>query len=229
MTGIVFAQPHHIAFIAIERYIFFCHPLKYINIITGKTVTATLISIYMVSFIYTITLEAVIGRTYHTSVMSCQLPQSTLRLGIHFALVYLIPAIEVIIIIIVIRRLNKRASVAPALPANYNANAEGSVNGADQILLQQMARNVRMILLISGAFWGTTLPASLISTIVHSTGGTWAELDARVYPIQSHLLKMCSYLVSLVSSFLNPIIYYWSRRDLRDAFKTRLRIFRQNI
>ena len=172
--------------------------------------------------------------------MSCQLPQSTLRLGLHFAFVYLVPAIEVMIIIIIIKRLKENASVAPALPTNNttqrnNENAEVANNGApinvtsEQMLLKQLTKNIRMILLISGGFWGTILPAGLISTVVQSFGGTWAEFDAYVYPIQFHILKMCSYLVSLLSSFVNPLIYYWSRRDLREAFKRQLRLLRQNL
>ena len=75
-----------------------------------------------------------------------------------------------------------------------------------------------MILLISGTFWGTYFPGNIFSAAAFSLGYKWEDIDDRSYMALSIMMRVNVYMLMFVSAAVNPLIYYYSRRDLRAAF-----------
>ena len=77
-----------------------------------------------------------------------------------------------------------------------------------------------MILLVSGTLWGTYIPGMIVRTAIFNAGYTWQDIDSRHYLWPAIVLRVATCMYSFVSSAVNPIIYYYSRKDLKKAFFT---------
>ena len=82
--GVAFGLQYHVALIAYERYIYFCCPYSYPRLFSKEKISAVLVTIYAVPTAYVIATEIVIGRVYHASVLTYNLPSSSVQMLIQF-------------------------------------------------------------------------------------------------------------------------------------------------
>jgi hypothetical protein len=104
------------------------------------------------------------------------------------------------------------------IPDSATTDVYHSPAFSNPTLKQQAKKAFQMILLISGAFWGTYIPGNLIIASVFALGYTWEDVDDRSHMTMFIIIRVSVYLVTFVSSAVNPLIHYYSRRDLRMAF-----------
>ena len=79
---------NHIAFLAFERCVYFCYPMRYEAMFTPRRIAFVTLMIYGVSFVYTVVTEMTIGRGYHATSMMCTLPSSSLQTAIQVNTIY---------------------------------------------------------------------------------------------------------------------------------------------
>ena len=211
--AIVYCQPHNIALIAIERCAYFRWPMKYSQYFTIIRISIVLTVFYGIGLIYNIVLEILIGRDYHASGLTCQLTMPSLTINyVQMSMIYLVPAVEIVVASVLIWKLTKMALVAPAVVSGSNQPP------AQAALVKQGKRALKLILLVSGAYWGTGIPTMCMWLMAKNMAKGWEMMDARLHMTAFALIRSSTFLIALVSSSLNPLIYYWSRPDLRKAF-----------
>ena len=129
-----------------------------------------------------------------------------------FYCLFLPAATITIISVLKIWRLMVSCSVGPALISQNNDITPATVN-----LTKQAKKAFKMVGMVSGTFWGTILPSMIFIMILFSSGFEWPDFDLRTEYGWSMSLRIVNYIFSSVSSLLNPFIYYYSRKDLRQA------------
>ena len=72
--GVFFATIQMTAFIAIERYVYFCKPMSYPRYFTAKSIAIFTCSFCIIGEAYTVGTELLIGRVTHRYFNVCQLP-----------------------------------------------------------------------------------------------------------------------------------------------------------
>ena len=215
MSNILIATGYSLAnvigLMAFERYLYFCHPMRYQSILKAHVLATVIIAIFAAPNVYCAVTEFLIGRQYHSSVLGCNfgggkiLIQSTIQL-----LCFLMPpAVVTIVSTYKIWRLLVQVNVAPVAPDGAVTQSVAPGHQATKV--------IRMILLVSGTFWGTYLPSIIMRVTIFSLGITWEDVNSRDSLMASMLIRTATILFTCVSSTLNPFIYYYSRRDLRQA------------
>ena len=118
-VGMFHCTMHLTAFIALERYAYFCHPLKYHLYFNLKTITVTCTSMIILTQAYMIGTEIVYGRTMQFVALMCQLREP---IHIVFQLaVWYIPSVFIVIFSIVsIQRMVLSMANSQVLPAGQN-------------------------------------------------------------------------------------------------------------
>ena len=283
-----------IGFMALERAVYFCYPMRYERLFSPRNMAVGACTIFGISGIYILITGLVIGRGYHATILGCNLPSSGFQTSLQILLFIFPAAVITIVCVVKIWKLTKSCSVAPArlavvpstsatvLTRPKHTTSVASVhpaaddNHAPSVMMtapkcsddqpattsrhdgdprvpsagtslpasecpqafaatisstgpatghpppgipsQQAKKAFRMIVLVSGAFWGTILPSYVIRACLFMSGHTWAGLDTRDYATQAIIMRIGNYGYSSVSSLLNPIIYFYSRRDLRREF-----------
>ena len=105
----------HTAYIAFERCVFFCYPLRYEHMFSTCKIILTLCSIYGFSLVSTASVDIFITRTYHAAGMVCTLPEKHRLWGVLRQLSIFLPCTVMILYsVIKIGRLMKTCSVVPA-------------------------------------------------------------------------------------------------------------------
>ena len=100
-----------------------------------------------------------------------------------------------------------------------HAPASASCYMPTTAITKQARKAVILILQVSGAFWCTLIPSMLMRTIIFNLGYTWDDLDTRRYLAPSILVRLGSLLYVPIAPVVNPVFYYYySRKDLREAF-----------
>ena len=195
----------HIAIVAYERYIFFCHPYHYLHRFKISRVAAVLVMCYIIPAVITMTQGVTSDRVFHTSSLSCSISNTGVHNGIILMFIMLPSATVTVFCMIRVWQLCRSAAVAPA------------VAGAQSIPVPQAKKALKMMLLLSGTFWGTTLPISVLRTAIFMAGYTWDDLDSRRYIGPSIMIRLTVFMYCFISSAVNPLIYYYNRKDLRLA------------
>ena len=119
-SGIFFSTIQMTAIIAIERYYFFCEPMKYPRYFTSRSITCLTITVIFISEAYMITTQIFIGRKTPYYYASCRLEGQSFHKTLQF-LIFFLPAIVCTgFSIYKIARLiaKDRRAIAPGLPAN---------------------------------------------------------------------------------------------------------------
>lgn len=202
---IAYANGYHIGIMAFERLVFFCYPLKYELMITPRRLLFTVALIYALILAYVITVGQLVGREYHAATLICNLAsQSLIRKLLVVGIMWIAPTCFLIYCMYCLHRLINRCSVSPA----------GSI-----IPVKQATTTLRLILLISGMYWGSYIPVVIIRNIILAVGYTLHDLDCRVAIIPAIIMRVVSLVGWLLPPICNPFIYYCTRPDLRKAFK----------
>ena len=116
-------------------------------------------------------------------------------------------------------KLMQASKVAPA-PALVPAPAPAHVpaHTPTSAITKQARKALILIMQVSGAYWCAHIPSSLIRIIIFNLGYTWDDLDTRRYLVPSILVRLGSLLYVPIAPVVNPVFYYYSRKDLREAF-----------
>jgi hypothetical protein len=207
-VGTAFGLASLTGLMAYERYVYLCHPLKYDIRFRTHRVLGLSAAIFAAPLLYCFITELMYGRSYHATVLACYLHASAVKSIIQSALFILPAAATTLLCMTHIWRLMRSASVAPMQPAD----AEPAANPR-----KHAKKAFKMVAMVSGTFWATILPSMFIRMLLFAAGFTWSDLDTRRYYSASLTLRIFTYMFSSVSSLLNPFIYYYSRRDLRQA------------
>ena len=91
---------------------------------------------------------------------------------------------------------------------------------------EQIRKGFRMILMMSVCFWAICIPGLVTQMVVFNLGFTWKELDSRQYMAPAIILRSATFALSSIPGILNPLIYIFSRNDLKEAC---LKYYRENI
>ena len=124
------------------------------------------------------------------------------QFGLFFA-----PSLSVIIYSLIrIGFLARKLSVAPAAVSDAEARIrqkkKASINKA-----------IRLVLLVSGAYWGTYFPGYCVMLGIEAFYNV-QELNSRNSMVASILYRTSSFFLAHFSSFLNPIVYFATHKDL---------------
>ena len=204
----VLGQTAHNAVVAYERYTYFCRPFHYERWFNIARIVVTLGMCYAIPATLVTTREAIFNYSFHASSLSCYISNT----GIHrYALlvVIVLPSVAVTVYCMIrVWKLSMRAEVSPGVQGNQQNQSTP---------VQQARKTLKMILLLSGTFWATALPAIVGRFIIFNANYTWEDLDTRRYVVPSMILRLAVFTHCFISSAVNPVIYYYSRRDLRLA------------
>ena len=93
MFTIILGMPYHTGLIAFDRYLYFCQPYKYNEYLSTKRVIGAMVVCYAIPTVIGVTTEILIGRTYHASILACNLPDSAIQSTIQFMVILLPSAV----------------------------------------------------------------------------------------------------------------------------------------
>ena len=96
-------------------------------------------------------------------------------------------------------------------PADAEANAP-KVSHGDKIRV-----GLKAIMMVSGAFWGTYIPAFALRTYLFSSGYTWYDMDTRRTMVAAISNRVTQIILVQASSAANPLIYYHTNKMMRVA------------
>ena len=147
---------YHIAFLAWERYIFFCRPLRYHQIVREKTIAITVVVIYIITSVYFFALHNIVGSRHNTNLLICTIHPHRVIAGIIQVTVFItLPLIIIAAFVVPIWRASWKAQIAPALP-------QGAVLNQDGLPMKKAKAAVRIIGLVSGSHLVSTIPRLVI-------------------------------------------------------------------
>ena len=66
---------------------------------------------------------------------------------------------------------------------------------------------------------GTYLPAWLLRSLIIHSGISWLDVDRRSTVSTAILMRLTQFALSHFSSALNPIIYFYTNKDIYVGFK----------
>ena len=209
--GIGYSTFYFPSFVAVERYFFFCRPFQHARFFTLKSIISISCVLILIPLVWSIAIDQHTPRFFSSTALICQLPDPQAWLWPQVALFFAPPLLATTFSIAMIRRMLSRAQarVGPL------ANNQHGPQVKDQ--LGSIRRGIRLVLLISGAFWGVLIPSGVIRAQVMSTGITFEQLDSRVDIPKFLLMRLQNILWAFIASALNPVIYFALHRDLRVA------------
>ena len=215
-TGFILACFHLVCLIAYERYSYFITPLKYPRKFTKVRIYLIVATIYTVSFCISLVVDLISPRIPVATTMSCQATGPYIKItNILYFIFFFIPSGLVSVVTLIRLRLmmSKHKAQVAALPQAIGGD-QSAVNG---IIVKPIRQAVKMVSLVSGSFWLTTMPGAIIRLSLSASGVTWLDTDYRV-SLSLFALSRASYLlITLVSSVLNPIIYITVLPGIREA------------
>ena len=159
-----FVSIHFIVFLSVERYQFFMHPLIYPARFSKIKIMLLVVSIPGILFgVFT---EIFIGREFRAVVLECQLPNTT-AVNLIMILLFLVPALLIMTFCMVslIRLAAKQKTQVEALQTDVLGNVTKT-----RKLVKNAKDSIRMILLVSGTFYGSYLPIYFIRDAVFKRG-----------------------------------------------------------
>ena len=207
---------------ALERYFFFCNPMRYTLIFSPKKVTCIILFCYAFPFLYLS--PHITQREFSSSSMICEYSPSLLRITINSVVFRLIPLAIIIFSMQRVWKLTKSNRVAPALPSTSASSATTSAPSTLPPLASQAKSAVRMVFLVSGTFWLAYFPGVIIRSLAVRLGYSMDDINSRRAFVPAILNRVAFYFYGTLSSLVNPLIYMYSRKDLRRCVFRMLRV-----
>ena len=208
------ASVHVLGYLGLERYVYFCHPMKYNRFFSRIKIIITFICISLLGLLYSLLLELLIGRQPVTTVMMCQTPQRVRSIVNPVAILfYFVPSAVISIFTLIKMRwlISKhQARVTPAV-------TEGVVSQAYENMTNKVRKAIKMVGLVSGTFWATMVPGMIIRSVIYNSGTTWNDTDTRRHMQAFVMARLSWFTLTLMSTILNPIIYLTVQVELRKA------------
>ena len=194
---LVVSQCLTLTVMAIERYVYVVHPLKYNQMITKGRIVAGLLSCILLPTCFTVASEPLIERRLSLKSLMCTSDETIVNLC--KMLLFIIPSFCCTIgISVSLWKLTRKIN---------------STN--DALFKPQVQKNFRLIAFISGCLWMTYIPGAVLVAIANVLLSTSSEYhDVAVY-----LYLITSIVVSYASSSINPVLQFYVDKDLWIAAK----------
>ena len=226
-AGFFLACIQLVGLISYERYSYFITPLKYPEKFTKLRVYT------MVSVIVFFSLCASVFGTFMSpripvaTTISCQATGENFLMST-LALIGFFCAPSGLMSIVTLIRLrllmSKHQAQMAAAPEAINED-HSAVHG---IIIRPIKKAFKMVILVSVCFWLTIMPGVAIRFGLTASGVTWSETDDRTSFALFALSRANYFLIFLVSSCINPIIYVASLPEIRKAVRKCLRVRQLN-
>ena len=202
---------HVLGYLGIERYVYFCRPMKYNRFFSRTKIIITFICISSFGLLYSLLVELLTVRQPITTTMMCQSPQRVRSiLNPLTILLYWVPSAVISIFTLINLRW---------LISKHQTRVTPAVTEAYENLNNKVKKAIKMVALVSGTFWVTMVPGMIIRTVVYNsgTGTTWNDTDTRRH-MQAFVMARSSWLIlTLMSTLVNPVIYLTVQVELRKA------------
>ena len=228
IASFLFSTFHLVGLVAFERYCYFITPLKYTRKFTKSRIYTAVIIIYLFAFSMILAVGLISPRIPVATTLTYQVTGEAVKItNIIYAVIYAIPSCTMTVITLIKLRLLISKHKAQVQPIQLNdMNEDQSAVGG--IIVKPVRKALKMVALVSGSFWLTTVPGFLIRIALTASGVTWADTDHRVSIPLFALSRASFMLVTVLSSVLNPIIYMSVLTELREAVWKRIGIRRNN-
>lgn len=152
--------------------------------------------------------ELYVGRHYYTTILACNAsgPDLVYLNPLVIFLFYLSSAFMSLICLIRLIILVKRQhnSVVPSDSMTPHFKKTLSIYNA-----------VKIVLLVSGTFWATSVPAFIGRTTIFSSGATWNDMDTRSNSTAYVISRTFNFMFMTMSA--RPILYLTINKELRKS------------
>ena len=219
MAGCIFTSTLLIGLVTYERYINFFYPLTYSKYFSVKKLFLINILLHACGQIFSIYVQFVADRRMMATPLACQPTGPALKWAnpLVIILFQVPPAAFSIFVLIRLRLLISRHKREVDAMTTNNDNEPGHHVGRNKEQAFSVRKAIKMIALISGSFWFTTIPAMVLRTALFSSEFTWKQSDVRESVLFFGLARFSFCMVILLSSLINPFTYIYVQRDLRKA------------
>ena len=212
-----FVVIYALGILSAERFFFFCKPFHYERYFKPKVVMTILLMLALVVVSYVISTELLIGRKTFYVNLHCQLADAKTHAYIQLALVFAPTLFMIAFGTIQIQRLIKRQQqVVNALVLPQDTNIKKHKGVITTPVGKKAKHAVRLVLLLSGVFVGTHLPAYILRSVMFSIGISWEDVETRKHFTASVILRVEAVIEACVAPAFNPIVVFFINKDIRD-------------
>lgn len=212
-----FCTVYMLGILAYERYHFFCHPLSYPRLFTTAKLCCLVAGVWLITVCYFVSSEIIFGRELFIAVMSCQMKSSIMTQS---QLIYFFGPSLFSIIFSTVRVgmlwAKMRTTVSPQPLGVTDQTSVEALSNTYKVKIRKAGTAIKLILLISGLFWGTYI-LSFIARVVVLRNFTWDEIDTRQNMTAMILVRGSQLLAGTVSQIFNPGLYMYTHPQLRAA------------
>ena len=225
-VAMLFTNLWMVGYMAFERYMYFIRPLRYMSYFTKNKIIIVNLCVYSFSFVMSLIFELIESRVVIATTMACGVAGPVTKISDAFyILLFWVPSGSMSLISVVNLGLlasKHRAQVDIQIPQEEDGAHTTHTTQPD--IAAAIRRAIKMIILVSGSFWITSVPAVIVRESLLASGVTWMDTDGRSNVALFALSRGAYLLMTTVSSILNPIIYISLQNDLRKAVFMKLRI-----
>ena len=213
-SAIYFTSIHMLAFLALERLTFFKYPLKYDRYFTKTKIKISFLILLSLTMVYTAVPDAILERKPVNTMMSCLIPEGYRDIFNPMAItVFFVPSIGISAFTLILLGVLLKTHQARVHPMVDNVE----IQQPKRNFLKKVKKHIKIIVLISGTFWITILPGMVIRSTMFRSGVTREETDNRSNMMMFILARLGWLMMTVFSSFINPLIYLALLSDLRKA------------
>ena len=182
-----------ITLLSFERYQYFVHPLSYHRRFSQRNVLLLLIFALAPGVMCSALTEVITGRILYPVSLDCQLPQNAARVFI--ILLFFFPAFTVTSYSLV--SLYHIAVKQKSRVQDLKLNKE-------QVSTMSTKDAIRLILLVSGVFYGSYIPVYGLLQVLLNTGITWEKMNTRTHEVLSVSVRMLCLVMTFLHGVINP-------------------------
>lgn len=208
--GTFFASSHVLGLVAYERYHWFLHPMTYEAHFTKTRLIVLGVLPHVIGQGFSIFIEIYVGRDFFTTLLLCNSsgPNLVYLNQVVICIFYLPSALMTLVCLVRLILLVKRQQqvIIPLENTNIRVNKNMSIKQA-----------IKIVFLVSGAFWGTSVPPMIARTSIFANGATWEDMDTRRNMAAYVISRTSHFLAITLSSLINPVIYLVIHKQLRQA------------
>ena len=197
------------------------------RVCSKRRINFVISALNIISFLYVFYTERTIGSKLSYVSLSCQLQNAT-HSHVQLIVVVLIPVSFITFSFVSIFRVARNAQDNNNMRIPLGRLNNDTHQRVDPIRrrFRNLRNAIRLILMTSGMFLVTIVPAAISREIVLLHGVTWQEVETRQVLWASLLMRLETTFESVLFAAVNPIIYYRTERNLYVEFK---RLILQNI